>query len=564
MDRKVEVVSVTTHAILNEFINSHTFIMQWEGLLKKSVHHTYFQTSHWVLSYLKVYRDKFDPFLIVVYRDDEMVGLAPFAKNKSTGEVSHVFADYCDIVTISGFERIVIRGVLEKLSKEPGVSKFHISQIPEESLLPNLIDEVTVELGYKSVKTLPLPSFSNICNREWLESFMRKKSIKYCFNHYNREGKFELVRINSKELYDRYFDMFKKQLIVRQLVGDRQVAFDDPFKEKFHLALFEDPAGAKLIDFTVLLSKNRPIAFHYGYRYNDILYWGAPSIDMEDDRYSPGVVMFLKHISNGLETGLKAIDLTVGHQWYKVRFSNTQRETHGRIVYFSLFLYIKETLWRMPRRLLRQLFELLGVKYESRKRIKGILGDVRSLANIRTVLSKIPQLLGNLDGIRVFEINKKGYGTAVQNLKLITAKEKVIVKEGHLTDLLDLNLVGMKKERYQLMDDAIQNIKGGSKLYVSYKEQSAIGYAWIKEVEEVNKRPVHFGKIKLEGNSSVIHGIVSVEKNEMGAKMIISNLTVDLFELGKEKVVLVLDKDTMTNEKEIEGIGYSKLVPKSE
>lgn len=564
MEEIINVVAVTTGGSLDKCVSSGSFIKQWEGLLKESIHHTYFQTPHWVLNYLKVYRSKFDPFLIVVYIDYEMVGLAPFVKNKLTGEVSHIFADYCDILAVTGFESIVVRKVLKRICAEPGVRKFCINQIAKDSPTARVIDEVTKELGLKCVKDIGLPQSVNIIDSDWLKGFMRKESIKRRFNHYRRQGTLELRRIDTREMYDKYFHIFKKQLTVRQLVTGRKVAFDDPLKEDLHDALFNGPGGNEVINFSVLLSNNDPIAFHYGYRYKDVLYWGAQSIDMEEERHSPGIVLFLMHISKGLESGLKAIDLTIGHQSFKERFSNCRGETYSRIIYFSLYLYMKETLWGMPRRLLRVVFGLLGVRYERREKVKRIFEDVKSLSSARIIRRKISELLGNEDGIRVFEISRNGYGKAVGNLKPITAKEEVIIKEGHMTDLLDLKSLGMKKERYQLMDDAIQNIKGGSKLYVSYKGQSLIGYAWVKEGGETDKLPVHFGKIKLEGNSSVIHGIVLLEKNEIGAKMIISNLTVNLFEHGKKKIFLVLDKGVTINEKDINTMGYRKSGPKNE
>src|SRR5262249_22263760 len=79
---------------------------------------------------------------------------------------------------------------------------------------------------------------------------------------------------------------------------------------------------------TRMMSGDKTFAWNYGFRFHDTWFWYQPTFDSDLEKYSPGFCMLVKLIEEAWEDpSLNMVDLGLGAEEYKDRFSNRSRET---------------------------------------------------------------------------------------------------------------------------------------------------------------------------------------------------------------------------------------------
>lgn len=131
-----------------------------------------------------------------------------------------------------------------------------------------------------------------------------------------------------KEHFNTIFSIGEKA-IFSELYGSDEL-------KNFYMAMERSEMVQKEIDISFLLINKIPVAFEYGFLYNNIYeaWRGSYSADYRD--YSPGNLLFLNLLKENFKSGIFGVDLLRGEHDYKKRWRGSNR--------------IYTLLWIVPRK----------------------------------------------------------------------------------------------------------------------------------------------------------------------------------------------------------------------
>ena len=299
-------------------------LASWEDLLDADPAATLFQGPSWTLQWYRVYQERYEPRVLILTYGGSLVGLIPLAVERSNRTLvfaSSNMADYRDVIALPQHKRMLI----EKLVRMYHNGRFNRSTL---WLGPTLPESQTATIagevckGIRGIYAIPR---SHPGWRWWPDGsdaagFLKKKSVRQAMKHYQRQGGPKLERIETLEEWHRFKHEFFDQHSLRQIYVGRPVSFNDSLKQEFYEALISDhPDQVHVVSLRVA---GRIVAAHYGPLRDGVLYWGAPSFDIRDARHSPGLVLMALIMHDAERLGIRGIDLTIGVEEYKRRFSN--------------------------------------------------------------------------------------------------------------------------------------------------------------------------------------------------------------------------------------------------
>ena len=314
-------------------------LSSWGDVLKRDARNTFFQGPVWTGEWYRAYSETVDPLVVVVVADDELAGVVPLAVEKSTRRVAFAgdqMADYRDILADPSARVPVIRSLLEVFRAGRFSNMLRIGPMLPESNSADLILSLTSELGVWGIRR------NHLGWRWWVddaEDPLKKKSVRYPLNYYRRSGDVQVEVLTRPAEWNALKEEFYNQHSLRQLYGARKVSFDNPMKRAFFEGLF----ATDLAHVTLLRVADRIIASHYGCVWDRVLYWGAPSFDVRESAYSPGLLLLALTMKNAESWGWRGVDLTIGEGNLKERFSTSKVDLP------SVDLYARRIAWARQR-----------------------------------------------------------------------------------------------------------------------------------------------------------------------------------------------------------------------
>jgi CelD/BcsL family acetyltransferase involved in cellulose biosynthesis len=136
---------------------------------------------------------------------------------------------------------------------------------------------------------------------------------------------------------------------IGMLHGERPFK-DDPHKREFYLTQFDEP---KLAHAAVLTAGNQMIAAHIGIRNRESVSLGVITHAETFARYSPGSVLIFQLANQLAGQGYKYFDLTPGDDAYKERFATAHDEAIFARVFASDLPYCRAAVTARLRRICR-------------------------------------------------------------------------------------------------------------------------------------------------------------------------------------------------------------------
>jgi hypothetical protein len=234
---------------------------------------------------------------------------------------------------------------------------------------------------------------------EEAEDPLKKKSARYPLNYYRRQGEVKVDVITGQGEWNELKDEFYNQHSLRQLYGGRAISFDNPMKRAFFERLF----STDLAHVTLLRVAGRIIASHFGVVWDRILFWGAPSFDVREQAYSPGLLLLALTMKSAGEWGWRGVDLTIGEGNLKERFSTTKVDLPSVDLYCHRLAWVKQRALDTAVRGMRQLTAAMGDGDLWASRIRPALvslGKAFSVASHLGVARGIPWLI--IKGVQSF------------------------------------------------------------------------------------------------------------------------------------------------------------------
>ncbi|MEO8099700.1 MAG: GNAT family N-acetyltransferase [Acidobacteriota bacterium] len=300
-------------------------LSEWEALARQDPTATLFQTPMWTLPWYRAYAATFEPLVLAVVHDGRLVGVVPLTIERETGRIAFAgnqMADYRDVIALPEFRKQVI---------EEFLNLFRAGAFPNMLWFgPTLPESETVGIIMESAGLLQIPAVRRthlgwrwwFAERDQVEDPLKKKAVRYALNFFRRQGPVEVRIIDNVREWDVFKEDFYKQHSLRQLFGGRQTSFDSPQKRAFFDEIFRAHCG----HVTALYVNDRMVASHVGTVYRDVLLWGAPSFDIRENAYSPGLLLMVLTMQELDKWGLKGVDLTIGEGDLKERFSTSRVE----------------------------------------------------------------------------------------------------------------------------------------------------------------------------------------------------------------------------------------------
>ncbi|MCB0352882.1 MAG: GNAT family N-acetyltransferase [Bdellovibrionales bacterium] len=324
--------------------NSHDLVQRWREAVSQNPSATIFQTYEWNLAWQDAYRDLFSvqllgesspgapSWIFPSTLQDIRLNLLSERERKPLGTVNEA-TDYADIIC-DGSKLQTQRACENLVSQSWNETLLTLSNLRSDSLTSSLLEETLSQsnASYWKVKLYDAPEIDLTVSG--VESFLlKKKSLQRYTRAFEKKGdlRFEVLSDEARiaELLPLFFEQHQQR---RAHVGDVSM-FVRKEPRLFYEKLLQYLLPRGWLHFSVLWFNDKPLAFHFGFLYRNILYWYTPTFNPEYAKDSPGEVLlrFLFHYS--LEREYATFDFTVGNEAFKYRFANRIKEVYRFYIY---------------------------------------------------------------------------------------------------------------------------------------------------------------------------------------------------------------------------------------
>jgi CelD/BcsL family acetyltransferase involved in cellulose biosynthesis len=319
---------------------------QWNALLAGLDRPQVFYTYEWSLAVQRAYAASLQPLLFLAYDAQEsLCGVVALAQ--SDGGISFLCAttgDYCDFLCLPGHKPAFVAAVMAELRRQ-GIRGVTLTNLPADSGTMPAIREAARQFGYYCFART-----AYVCSQVSLEKIERrpdgnnpvlprKKMLRRFLNAMGRESPVRLDHARSLEQIQPLLPAFAQAHVARFLMTGRISNLVRHERRQFLEELAKLLTGSGWITVTRLVSGEKSFAWNYGFQFGNTWFWYQPTFDSDIEKYSPGFCLLAKIIEEAAaDPAWKAVDLGLGAEEYKDRFSNQSRRT----VYVTLRTSVAE------------------------------------------------------------------------------------------------------------------------------------------------------------------------------------------------------------------------------
>jgi CelD/BcsL family acetyltransferase involved in cellulose biosynthesis len=322
---------------------------EWNALVERNNTNTIFQTFEWQVSWCRAFKDDIKLLVLLAETDAGLVGIAPLlllerpllgCLLRTVKFIGTDSSDYCDFIIAYPD---VLPPLLQWLIDNAHLwDLLHLSNIAETSPLVGMLPKFFGQQGYRMdmhvLYECPTRVFGDSVEDRKL---LNKKSLKRYYNYFRRSGELEFKRCTGVEEIESYMDLFFEQHIKRWRQADFSSQFLDEKERTFYRELVTRLTPTGWLLFSVLSFNQMPIAFHFGFAYNNRIFWIKPTFNIDFSDHAPGQVLLKYSLEDALERKMNEFDFTVGEESYKYRFANHKRLNYAALVYrHSIHYYI--------------------------------------------------------------------------------------------------------------------------------------------------------------------------------------------------------------------------------
>lgn len=311
---------------------------EWNALVFKNDTNTIFQTYEWFESWWKVFGKNYSIYLILVLKDENIIGLAPFMLSKKIRMRELLFigdgnSDYMDFILPIEKEQS-LRLICDFLSRNDDIYKISLNNIPECSSTTSLIKKTcdVCNLVYILNNDTSCPTLLVEGHHESTKKLINKYSNKRSFNYFSRQGTLSFRHLRDAEV-GRNLEQFFRQHISRWGKTRYKSLFTNIDNQKFYRELAKNISNTGWLLFSVTELNGKPISYHFGFEYDNKIIWYKPSFDIQYASHSPGTALLRFLIQYALNTNKTELDFTIGDESFKSRFKNKTRHNSNIHIY---------------------------------------------------------------------------------------------------------------------------------------------------------------------------------------------------------------------------------------
>jgi CelD/BcsL family acetyltransferase involved in cellulose biosynthesis len=307
---------------------------QWNALVEKMESPEVFYTHQWAWAMQRAYGSSLVPFLVLVYHEESLVGVAALATDPAHGAcfLAASTADYCDLLSDPSKREALAEAVFSRLA-EAGVERITLANLPADSATPRAIHLAAARYGYRlflrHAYWCAQVQLGVDEARANLKSYiLRKKTLRRHVNALGQEGVVTLSHLRSWNEVANVLDAFSVAHVARFLATGRISSLARLARRIFLEELGKTLSEPGWLTLTRLMVGDRPVAWNYGFQFRGSWFWYQPTFDSKIEQRSPGYCLLAKIIAEACDTPkLGLVDLGLGAEGYKERFANGARET---------------------------------------------------------------------------------------------------------------------------------------------------------------------------------------------------------------------------------------------
>jgi CelD/BcsL family acetyltransferase involved in cellulose biosynthesis len=304
---------------------------KWSELLQAGDTDAVNLTWHWQREWWETFGSG-RLLLIAVYRRGRLMAVAPLFADQ--GMVFNICPeDHLDFVGDVS-DPVVLDAILDTArSCVDRFQGFRFYFIPDQSHTGAYLSQAAQRLGFEChcEERLPSPWLDIENQADTAEQCTRKKSLVRHERFFRRQGELEFETLTEAEDVFPHLEDFFEQHISRRSETSHPSLFLQPAQREYYRRLTKLAAAQGWLRFARLTWNGRPIAYHFGLRYQDRYLWAIPTFDIELASHSPGEVLLRQVLLQAIEEGARQFDFGPGDEAYKHRFAThvTQLATWG-------------------------------------------------------------------------------------------------------------------------------------------------------------------------------------------------------------------------------------------
>ena len=324
---------------------------QWNTLVEHVEKPQVFYTYEWALAVQRAYGSTLRPLLFLAYDQQEsLCGVAALASDASGKRVSFLCAttgDYCDFLSVPEHRSDFVGGLFAELRKL-GIGEMAFANLPADSATVPAMKQAAARSRYlcfaRTAYRCAQVSLGSADQRvEGKSQLPRKKMLRRFLNTMGREAPVRLDHAWSWEAAEPILVQFMQAHVARFLVTGRISNMARPERQVFLTELGKLLSQAGWLNLTRMMTGEKTVAWNYGFQFHGTWFWYQPTFDSDLEKYSPGFCLLAKLIEEAAENAaLETVDLGLGAEEYKERFSNQSRETLHVTLKTSAFEYGSE------------------------------------------------------------------------------------------------------------------------------------------------------------------------------------------------------------------------------
>lgn len=309
----------------------------WQVLATCDPDATLFNDWHWNNLWWQHHQHLGQLFVVLVYQEQRLVGLAPFYKDQSKalglfaqstlrflGTGGDTSPDDLNVLSDPGLRTAVCESVCHFIFADNSIERMLLADVPLESEFYKVFTRLAKkQLGY-TLKPVVSERRCASLPRNWAgfrEQISRNthKQIKRRSNRLNAAGDVHMQVCGSIEEVNVAYDALVQLHLARwqsKPQGD-SASFSSPAYVEFHRALVTKLFAEDQLRLFTLKLDGKVIAVEYAFLYNHTLLFFQTGFNPEFEHLSPGHVLMTFAIQQAIEWGQSKIDLLKGDYDYK-------------------------------------------------------------------------------------------------------------------------------------------------------------------------------------------------------------------------------------------------------
>ena len=401
--------------VLKEIPEDPDLSEAWNTLVLAMENPEVFFTYQWALAASRGFQNHLSPLLFLMYDSGQLAGVVALAIDPKAPRAAFFLtastADYCDIISAAPNRRAVILALLEEIQKL-GLSDLVLANVPSNSAtlqeLPGVAGSSRFYVTSRNAYNCGVVQLGGEEQRETLlQNLAVKGRERRALKKLTNLGAVKVIHLTEPEQIGASLESIVSAQISRFLASNRVSPLVGSERRGFLRHLSDLLSHSGWLKISQLEIDGRPVAWNYGFRFGGSWFWYLPTFQMEYEHVSPGSCLLRLLVEEGArDASLRWLDLGLGDEPYKERFTNKVRQTR----YIRLSRGLPRHLVSMSRGMLTTTaarFPQLGNKLrDARAFCQTVASRVREAgvsATARQSVRKAVRFVASQDEVLLFE-----------------------------------------------------------------------------------------------------------------------------------------------------------------